>query len=957
MGGKMKPGLLIYTFLLGYSLSYDELVIPNFTTAEMSTTLQDFVASRTVDGRPDLLRMIEDRSCSHSGLGQQSAWLRIDLGKVYSLYQVQTWYRNDREPRAPNTERFVGYTIRISNDTAIPPQEICFRHNLNQRIPIPTLNDCVGTARYVWFYKDRPVPQEGVILEICEVQISGCEVNHYGPNCTACGIGCGTCNINFGCADCLPGHVEPECECPFGLYGLGCTRTCSGRCADDENCEIETGQCRNGCTSGYLGIFCNETDPLIAPPPQAASGSVIAGTITGILVAIIVIAVAMVFVNRLRKKQTPEYKDFVFRRSLKINRGGTNSSAKLVDNLPDEQDNRSSHNSDGGSSLYCNTSRDSFFLTSKVIKVCNISNAIKAKSRDSFRIFQKEFKDVPHGEQSEIPCTVAKEPRHKTRNRFKTTFPYDHSRVILRSSENDYINANFIKDIDGSRKFIASQGPKINTLADHWIMIWQENISVVVMLTNLVEGSKKKCEQYWPESEEEMAYGNITVRLMQEKRYANYVIRQLQLRQNSESLARNVSHMHYTHWPDHGVPDPVDLMIFHKHMVRIQQRSKDNPLLVHCSAGIGRTGTFIALDVLFRHGSTHGRFNVVDYIKTMRKDRMSMIQNVDQYVFLHFALNESFKGNERLMDKASFVSEQSQNQNPTSESKLAQEFKALIAIKKSYIEADKESGTSHKELNYNPDVLPIDRYRAALSSYVEGRSDYYNAVFVSSFCEYNNLITAQYPVEGQAEDFLRLLMDHDSNTLVSINPLRNIPSTLEWFPRENPISLTSCVISRKSSSDITPSVRETEITIKTEESEVHHVKIYELATWKIDDVIPRDLQMINDVIKHVMNNDQSASGNPITIVSKDGATGCGVLCAVYNAIQQLQQDDEVDMFTIARQLQIRRPEMISSVEEYSACHKIVASALADSTNGVNSSKSRAADDIGVYGNVENVYAN
>ncbi|XP_061180584.1 receptor-type tyrosine-protein phosphatase C-like [Saccostrea echinata] len=643
--------------------------------------------------------------------------------------------------------------------------------------------------------------------------------------------------------------------------------------------------------------------------------------------------------------------------TLPISRSVTNSSIKLVDNLSDEQEHRHSQISNA-SSMYYNTTRDSFFLASKNIRVSSISTVIKAKSKDSFRIFLKEFKDIPYGEQSSIPCTVAKEPQNKSRNRFKTTFPYDHSRLILQSNENDYINANFIRDLEGNRKYIASQGPKPNTLSDHWLMIWQENVNVIIMLTNLVEGSKKKCGQYWPDSEEEeMTYGDISVRLLKEKHYAYYVIRHLQARRNSESTTKDVIQMHYTHWPDHGVPDPVDLMIFHKHVVRIQEKSKNSVLLVHCSAGIGRTGTFLALDELYRYGCIHGTFNAVDYVKTMREDRMNMIQNVDQYVCLHFALNESFKGKQRVKDKASFIKKQREN---PSGSELTSEFEELISIKKQYIDADKEAGISHQELNYTKDVLPVDRFKVALSSYVEGRTYYYNAVFVSSFCENNALIAAQYPVEGQAVDFLRLLVDHESNTLVSINPLKDIPSAREWLPRENPIAIESYSISKLSSSNITPSVRKTDIIIKNDESETQEVSIYELTTWKMNDVIPRDLQMVADVIDHVMKrNKSSETVNPVTIVSKDGATGCGMVCAVYNTLQQLQQDDEVDMFSIVRQLQIRRPEMISSKEEYIACHKIVASTLEDFPNEPDgetvSETGETSRDL--YSNVEIVYAN
>nr|XP_034321117.1 receptor-type tyrosine-protein phosphatase epsilon-like isoform X2 [Crassostrea gigas] len=942
--------LLLLTAIL-QALTYDPLVIPNITQANLSSTYQDYVASRAVDGRPDLLNMIAEDSCTHTDVGQTSAWLRVDLGAEYSVYRVMIWYRNDRGV-VTNTVRLQGYSVRVSNDTLSIPPSVCFQHDGTSQIPVVTTNDCPRIARYVWLYNEGRSPE--TILEICEVQIYGCELNHYGENCTSCGIGCEVCDITSGCTKCLSGHVFPACECPPGWYGVGCTEACSLNCFLSV-CHTETGECSSGCNAGYLGDFCNET---VLLPPIEVSGGSIAGSVVGVLFAAIVVAVVIVLIMRFRRKLTPEYRDFVYQRSLKIKREGTNSSADLVNDLSEEKSSRQSHLVKRDTSLYSNTPRQSYFLTSKEIRVKDISNVLKVKSRDSYRIFLDEFKNIPYGEESHIACTVAKETHNKPRNRFKTTFPYDHSRVVLRSGENDYINANYIEDYDGNKRYIASQGPKSNTLVDHWLMIWQEEVSLIVMLTNRIEGGKTKCEQYWPDLGTEVTYGDIIVRLQNEKHYACYVIRQMEVHHKSKAASRVVTQMHYTHWPDHGVPDPLDLVTFYRHVARVIDKQKDHGLLlVHCSAGIGRTGTFIALDSMYHCGRTHGSFNPVDFVKTMRKDRMSMIQNVDQYVFLHFALKACFMWEDRTKSTCTFTEEQINHKAAVL--KMAQEFNELISIKQSYSEADKSAGVSHKELNYTPSVLPVDKYKVGLTSYVDGRSEYYNAVFLRSFCENQALIAAQYPLEGQALDFLRLLTDHESNVLVSINPLKDIRSTKEWFPAAAPLTVSTYTVSLIKSEFITPSIRRSDIQIRYDESEAHLVQVYELTTWKFNDTIPRDLQMSMDVISHVNTGRvEKEIVSPITIVSKDGAVGCGVFCAVYNAVQQIQQDAEVDMFTIVRQLQVRRPEMISTVEEYHACHKIIVMTLERCSEEFGSKPLNTGPTEGeLYSNVENVYAN
>lgn len=250
-------------FLLGailQALTYDPLVIPNITQATLSSIYQDYVAPKAVDGRPDLLNLIEEGSCTHTGVGQSSAWLRIDLGTEYSVYQVTIWYRNDRDVK-PDTVRLQDYSVRVSNDTfPVPPPNVCFQHDGNSEIQIKTTNNCPRIARYVWFYKS--VISSENILEICEVQIDGCALNHYGENCTFCGFGCEICDITSGCTECLSGHVFPTCECPPGRYRVGCIDSCSPNCFNSL-CHIESWECSNGCNAGYLGDFCNEKYSLV----------------------------------------------------------------------------------------------------------------------------------------------------------------------------------------------------------------------------------------------------------------------------------------------------------------------------------------------------------------------------------------------------------------------------------------------------------------------------------------------------------------------------------------------------------------------------------------------------------------------------------------------------------------------------------------------------------------------
>ncbi|XP_062600597.1 receptor-type tyrosine-protein phosphatase gamma-like [Saccostrea cucullata] len=349
--------------------------------------------------------------------------------------------------------------------------------------------------------------------------------------------------------------------------------------------------------------------------------------------------------------------------------------------------------------------------TSRSFSVAEISKVIAEKSKDNYNIFQSEYKAIPYGEQIGIPCTIGKEERHLEKNRFKSLYPYDHSRISLRDKHDDYIHANYIQNVNNEKAYIASQGPKKNTLEDFWTMVYQENVSVIVMLTNLVEGRKRKCEKYWPaERGSDALYGQIRVHFINEKQYANYIIRRFRVNTSQQFDAhRVVTQFHYTQWPDHGVPDPISLVLFHKHEKRVLEKTHIKwPLLVHCSAGVGRSGTFIALDALHQQGLETGVLNVAEYVRKMREDRMNMVQNVDQYICLHIALMESFQGCSVVMSKAIFMTkvQNIHQQNEETSFWITSQFNELISINKKNNENENTARIENGELILTQNSLP-----------------------------------------------------------------------------------------------------------------------------------------------------------------------------------------------------------------------------------------------------------
>ncbi|XP_061180752.1 receptor-type tyrosine-protein phosphatase alpha-like [Saccostrea echinata] len=545
------------------------------------------------------------------------------------------------------------------------------------------------------------------------------------------------------------------------------------------------------------------------------------------------------------------------------------------------------------------------------------------------------------------------------KNRYKTTFPYDHSRVVLNvCPDNDYINANYIKDVEGKRRYIATQGPRKNTIQDFWAMIWQENIRVIVMVTKLTEGSTIKCEQYWPGQGDQMTSGQFCLQLMSQKDYANYTQRDINIANKKTKVVKTVNQFQFTAWPDHGTPSPIELLVFYRHVMRLMQMYPDSLLVVHCSAGIGRTGTFIALDALYKHGLKEGNIDVVEYVKIMREDRMNMIQNAGQYVFLYKALYEIFKTNGRLLKKEQFIQEvtsQLMSDKAANASQFKKEFNELLSIRPVLDEKDTKDARQNIDLNMTKTVLPADSIRVLLTSYARGRGNYYNAVPISSYTLRDGLIAAQYPVEGAAVDLVRLLIDQECTILISINQLSDVATSAEWLTTSAEKSvITPYKTMLNTGRSLSNKLKMTFLKMKHDkDSEWHTVKVLEILNWKINEKLPAE----EDVFVELMNKVQEIIKDPetkITVLSRDGATGCGIFCAVYNAIQQLQQDNEVDMFTIVRQLQMRRPEMVSSMSEYQCCCRVVANFFTAHKDDIYEN---AQGQQGVTKTDENIYAN
>ncbi|XP_051040261.1 receptor-type tyrosine-protein phosphatase eta [Phodopus roborovskii] len=275
---------------------------------------------------------------------------------------------------------------------------------------------------------------------------------------------------------------------------------------------------------------------------------------------------------------------------------------------------------------------------SKLIRVENFEAYFKKQQADSNCGFAEEYEDLKLIGIS-LPKYTAEVAENRGKNRYNNVLPYDISRVKLSvqtHSTDDYINANYMPGYHSKKDFIATQGPLPNTLKDFWRMVWEKNVYAIVMLTKCVEQGRTKCEEYWP-SKQAHDYGDITVAMTSEVVLPEWTIRDFVVKNMQTSESHPLRQFHFTSWPDHGVPDTTDLLINFRYLVRdyMKQIPPESPILVHCSAGVGRTGTFIAIDRLIYQIENENTVDVYGIVYDLRMHRPLMVQTEDQYVFLN----------------------------------------------------------------------------------------------------------------------------------------------------------------------------------------------------------------------------------------------------------------------------------------------------------------------------------
>uniref|UniRef100_A0A8C6P1M6 protein-tyrosine-phosphatase n=1 Tax=Nothobranchius furzeri TaxID=105023 RepID=A0A8C6P1M6_NOTFU len=293
------------------------------------------------------------------------------------------------------------------------------------------------------------------------------------------------------------------------------------------------------------------------------------------------------------------------------------------------------------------------------INAANIENRVRElnkvadNSEKPKQGFWEEFEVLQQQECKLLyPRKEGQKPENKSKNRYKNILPFDTTRVIIRETDSDgpgsdYINANYIRrHAEESKVFIATQGCLQNTVVDFWKMVHQENAHVIVMTTKEMERGRNKCVRYWPDLHTSKEFGKVMVRNVEEHPAQDYILRKLEVtRLDRKEPLRFIWHYQYLSWPDHGVPvEPGGVLWFLEEVNRTQSTMKDTgPIVVHCSAGIGRTGTIIVIDILIdiiRRQGLDCDIDVPKTIQMVRQQRSGMVQTEAQYKFIYMAVQQ-----------------------------------------------------------------------------------------------------------------------------------------------------------------------------------------------------------------------------------------------------------------------------------------------------------------------------
>ncbi|XP_066555426.1 receptor-type tyrosine-protein phosphatase kappa isoform X6 [Amia ocellicauda] len=552
------------------------------------------------------------------------------------------------------------------------------------------------------------------------------------------------------------------------------------------------------------------------------------------------------------------------------------------------------------------------------------------KTSDSYG-FKEEYESFFEGQSAS--WDVAKKEQNRTKNRYGNIIAYDHSRVILQPMEDDpssdYINANYIDGYQRPSHYIATQGPVHETVYDFWRMIWQEQSACVVMVTNLVEVGRVKCYKYWPDDAE--VYGDFKVTFVEVEPLAEYVVRTFTLERRGFNELREVKQFHFTGWPDHGVPYHATGLLSFIRRVKMSNPPSAGPIVVHCSAGAGRTGCYIVIDIMLDMAEREGVVDIYNCVKALRSRRINMVQTEEQYIFIHDAILEACLCGETAIPACEFKAtyyDMIRIDSQSNSSHLKDEFQTLNSVTPQPQPEDCSIALlpRNHEKNRFMDMLPPDRCLPFLITIDGESSNYINAALMDSYRQPAAFIVTQHPLPNTVKDFWRLVYDYGCTSMVMLNEIDLAQGCPQYWPEEGMLRYGPIQVECMSCSmDCDVISRLFRICNLTRPQEGYlMVRQFQYLGWASHREVPASkrsfLKMILQVDKW---QEECEEGEGRTIIHcLNGGGRSGMFCAISIVCEMIKRQNVVDVFHAVKSLRNSKPNMVESPEQYRFCYDL-----------------------------------
>ncbi|XP_034743244.1 protein tyrosine phosphatase receptor type Db isoform X28 [Etheostoma cragini] len=551
----------------------------------------------------------------------------------------------------------------------------------------------------------------------------------------------------------------------------------------------------------------------------------------------------------------------------------------------------------------------------------------RLKANDNLK-FSQEYESIDPGQQ--FTWENSNLEVNKPKNRYANVIAYDHSRVILSSIEgvpgSDYINANYIDGYRRQNAYIATQGSLPETFGEFWRMVWEQHTANIIMMTKLEEKSRVKCDQYWPTRGTE-TYGLIQITLLDTVELATYSVRTFALYKSGSNEKREVRHFQFTAWPDHGVPEhPTPFLAFLRR-VKACNPPDAGPMVVHCSAGVGRTGCFIVIDAMVERIKHEKTIDIYGHVTLMRSQRNYMVQTEDQYIFIHDALLEAVTcGNTEVPARNlySYIQRLTQIEPGENVTGMELEFKRLASAKAHTSRFVSANLPCNKFKNRLVNIMPYETTRVCLQPIrgVEG-SDYINASFIDGYRQQKAYIATQGPLAETTEDYWRMLWEHNSTIVVMLTKLREMgrEKCHQYWPAERSARYQYFVVDPMAEYNMPQYIlREFKVT-DARDGQSRTVRQFQFTDWP-EQGVPKSGEGFIDFIGQVhKTKEQFGQDGPITVHCSAGVGRTGVFITLSIVLERMRYEGVVDIFQTVKMLRTQRPATVQTEDQYQFCYR------------------------------------